>query len=352
MTTSNVPSETAPGAACKAKPELDSTQLLYPHTQADLDAAFQKLAATLLDKSRDAAGPDAWPSPKILILAGAQGSGKTYLLENRLLPSGRYANYVRLYLPSYRELHPAYEQLRNKSVLHIYQQTERFIWDLGRMLMTYALDNRYNIIMETALDSAEFVQFPPIAIGLKYQFEVHIIACQKEFSHWATLDRGVKSVAKREFDRFLSLSKLECSQGNARAILDAFEDACLARTGSSITMYHRGFETDMESQVLCHSRCENPESLVPHPDYNGAPFANVPHLDRTFSIERNPKANFPCSYLQYAEVVHAGMIAKETRQRMVQACCSTLQRAQAQMPNIPIEAFRELSLYVLKYIYP
>ncbi len=336
----------------EVKSESDPTALLYPHTDADVAAAFETLAVTVFDKTRDADGLNAPPSPKILILAGAQGSGKTYLLENTLLPSGRFANYVRLYLPSYRQLHPAYAQMSEESVLDIYKYTEDFIWKLGKKLMEYALEHSYNIIMETALDSAGFAQFPPIALAAGYQFEVHMIACKKEFSHWATLDRGVKSVANDELDRFLSLTKIEESHGNARAILDAFENACTKVPGSSITLYHRGFETDMESQVLCHSQCDTPTNLVAHSDYNGKPFARVPQMDRTFQIVRNAEADFPCSYVQYAQVVHAGMIAKETRQRMVQACCSTLQRAQAQMPNIPVGAFRELSLYVLKYIYP
>lgn len=324
----------------------------YPYTQADVDKAFTELSEWLFDTTRDADCITCEPGPKILIVAGAQGSGKTYLLENTLLPSGRYDNYVRLYLPSFRELHPHYAQMKDKGVLHVYDHTEAFVWALGDKVFAHAFANRYNIIMETALDSPEFAKFPPAAVERGYQFDVHLIACQKEFSHWATLDRGVKSIEKGELERFLPLSKIEASQLNARAILDAFEDACIQVPGSRITLYHRGLQTDMDSVPLCHSRCDAPLRLTPEADPEGRPFARLPDVNAFFSIVRNPQANFPCAYLQYAQVVHAGMINPEVREKMVQASCKTLNRAQALLPDVPSEVFRELSLYVLKYIYP
>ena len=72
----------------------------------------------------------------------------TFLLENKLLPSGRYEHYVRLYLPAFRELHPQYSQMKKHGVLHAYEHTERFVWELGAKVSGYALANRYNIIIE------------------------------------------------------------------------------------------------------------------------------------------------------------------------------------------------------------
>lgn len=325
---------------------------LYPYTDADLDTAFNALSESLFDTTRDSPCTGCEPNPKMLIVAGAQGSGKTYLLQKRLLPSGRYDNYVRLYLPSFRTLHPHYAQMKAKGVLHVYEHTERFVWALGDRVFNHAFANRYNIIMETALDSPNFADFPPVAVKAGYQFEVHLIACQKEFSHWATLDRGVKSIEKGELERFLPLSQIETSQLNARAILDAFEDACIQVPGSQITLYHRGMQTDMESLPLCHSRCDAPLQLTPEADHQGRPFARLPDINASFSIVRNPQANFPCAYLQYAQVVHAGMIDPNVRRKMVMASCKTLNRAQTLLPKVPADVFRELSLYVLKYIYP
>jgi len=325
---------------------------LYPFTDADLDEAFGSLEATLFDKKRDAQSPDSNPSPSILIVAGAQGSGKTYLLDNTLLSSGHYDHYVRLYLPMFRELHPHYATMQEHGTLHVYEHTESFIWGLCGKVFAHAFGNRYNIIMECALDDPGFASFPAQAVAAGYRFNVHLIACQKEFSHWATLDRGVRSIAANEIERFMSLSAIEGSQANARVILDAFENACTQVPNSEITLYRRGIETGMDSKVLCHSRCEAVDNLAPQPDFQGQPFVTAAHLNPSFQIRRSLEANAPCSYPQYSQVVHAGMLDAQTRQQMVRLCCKTLDRAQQEMTRLPTTVFRELSSYVLKYIYP
>lgn len=325
---------------------------LYPFSDSDVDTAFSTLGETLFDKARDADCTHCEPSPKILIVAGAQGSGKTYLLENTLLPSGRYNNFIRLYLPAFRELHPAYETMKHKGILHVYEHTESFIWALGGRVFNHAFSNRYNIIMETALDDPKFADFPPNAVKAGYRFDVHMIACQKEFSHWATLDRALKSIEKNELERFLRLSQIEASQFNARSILDAFEDACTQVAGSQITLYHRGIETDMKSRPLCHSQCEVPSELAPQQDLRGEPFVQIPTLNMQFTIRRTPLENYPCSYPQYAQVVNAGMIDSKVRQHMVKLCCKTLGLAEDKLDNIPPDALKDLSLYIMKYIYP
>lgn len=325
---------------------------LYSHTSTDVDNAFEALSASLFDKARDADCQECEPGPKILIVAGAQGSGKTYLLENKLLPTGQYDNYVRLYVPAFRELHPAYDLMKEHGSAYVYKHTEDFVWDLGRRVSDHAMANRYNIIMETALDNADFARFPPDAVAKGYRFEVHMIACQKEFSHWATLDRGVKSIAKQEFERFLLLSAIEASQLNAKAILDAFENACMQVPGSNITLYSRGIDTDMESKALCHSECTSPFELTPRANHDGQPFVILPSINLCFEIRRNAQANAPCSYPQYAHVVNAAMLEKAVRDKMVQFCCKTLERAQAIKDKVPDDVFRDLSMYVLKYLYP
>lgn len=324
---------------------------MYPFTEAHLQDAFAALGDTLFNQRREM-GEDGRPAPKLLILAGAQGSGKTYLLEKTLLPSGRYDNYVRLYLPEFRKLHPQYEQMQAQGVLHVYEHTEAFIWALGAKVMAHAFENKYNIIMETALDSLGFAEFPPLAVAAGYRFEVHLIACQKEFSHWSTLDRGVKSVAASELERFVSLTQIEKSQANARTILDAFENACTQVPGSEITLYQRGLEANRQTQPLCHSKCDSYAELTPQANYNGQPFVLVPGLNPSFEIRRSPKLNFPCSYLQYSQVVHAGLIDQQMRQEMVKVCCTTLDKAKSLIAQLPADVFRDLSLYVLKYVHP
>ncbi|MFK2913526.1 zeta toxin family protein [Pseudomonas sp. 3HC3] len=323
---------------------------LYPFTDTDLHLAFRKVVDTLFDKKRDYV--DGVLKPKMLIIAGAQGSGKTYLLENTLLKSGRYDNYVRLYETHFRELHPHYRAMEDKGVLHVYEHTESFIWRLGAMICTYAMENKYNIIMETALDSPHFADFPPEAARQGYQSEVHLIACQKEFSHWSTLDRVVNSVGNHEIERVVSLTQIEEAQINGRSIIDAFENACIEVPGSEIVIYRRGLETAKNSLPVCHSTCPEKGLLVPQQTYQGRAFFRGADLKIDFKVQRSPQADFPCSYIQYAQVVHAGLLGSEHRRAMAELNCKTLGQAQKLMSQLPVDVYRELCLYVLKYAKP
>lgn len=325
---------------------------LYPFTESDVEDAFAQLDNALFDKAREADGPESDPTPKMLIVAGAQGSGKTYLLEKQLLPSERYPNHVRLYLPAFRKLHPRYSEMSQHGVLHVYEHTETFIRALSGKVFAYAFANRYNIIMESALDDEAFAGFPPAAVAAGYCFEIHMIACKEEFSHWATLDRGVKSIAKGEIERFVALSQIQASQANAKKILNAFELACTQAPGSQITLYERGFETDQQSKVLCHSTCDAHGELTPQADYDGQSFFRAPYHDTPVEIRRSPEGSGSGAYLQFFQVVHAGMLDEPVRQQMVMACCKTLGRSTDLVPRISRDAFRDLSQYLLKYTYP
>ena len=95
----------------------------------------------------------------MLVVAGLQGSGKTYLLEKNLLPSKRYDNYVRLYLPEYRKKHPQYAEMIKLGVLHAYEHTEAFVREVSAKIFTQAFTGKYNIIMECAFDSIDFAAF-------------------------------------------------------------------------------------------------------------------------------------------------------------------------------------------------
>ncbi len=325
---------------------------LYSFTDSDVDDAIAQLDDWLFHNAREAAKSESGSSPEMLIVAGAQGAGKTYLLEKQLLPSGRYPNHVRLYLPDFRKLHPQYEAMSEHGVLHEYEHTETFIRALSGKIFELAFANRYSIIMESALDDKAFAGFPPGAVAAGYRFEIHMIACKEEFSHWATLDRGVKSVEKGEIERFVALSQIQASQANARNILNAFEHACTQALGSEITLYERGFETDQQSKVLCHSTCDAIGVLTPQADYNGQAFFQAPYHDTPVEIRRSPEGSGSGTYLQFFQVVHAGMIDEPVRQLMVKACCKTLGRSTDLVPRIPKDTFRELSQYVLKYTYP
>jgi hypothetical protein len=164
---------------------------------------------------------------------------------------------------------------------------------LGGKLFEHALANHYDIIMETALDDAAFADVPALAQQAGYQLELHLIACQKEFGHWNTLERGVKSVAEDLLERFVSLSKIEASQANAAKIIDAFEAACLVTPGSQISLYQRGMETHRDSKLLCHSICSPALHLVPQAAKAGEAYFQPPHINGLFEIAVLPWIRCP-----------------------------------------------------------
>lgn len=123
---------------------------IYRYTPEQLSAALSDITATLF------AGITPHTRPKLLITAGVQSSGKTWLLEKTLLPSGNYKNHVRLYLPEYRSKHPQYQEMLKHGVLHAYEHSETFIRELCGKIFEKAFTEKLNIIMECAFDSIDF----------------------------------------------------------------------------------------------------------------------------------------------------------------------------------------------------
>lgn len=189
----------------------------YTYTPEQVTAVFTEITATLFN------GITAEATPKMLVVAGLQGSGKTYLLEKNLLRSKRYDNYVRLYLPKYREKHPQYAEMITLGVLHAYEHTEAFVREVSTKIFVEAFKRKYNIIMECAFDSIDFAAFPPTATAAGYQVETHIVACNQEFAHASSIKRALRSLEKQEMERFVTVSMLDASVSNAQAIILAFE---------------------------------------------------------------------------------------------------------------------------------
>ncbi|MBK5373251.1 zeta toxin family protein [Pseudomonas sp. TH43] len=219
----------------------------YSHTPEQLTAAFTEISATLF------AAATAEASPKLLITAGVQSSGKTWLLEKTLLPTGKYSNYVRLYLPEYRKKHPQYQDMLKLGVLHAYEHTETFIRELGGKIFEKAFTQKLNIIMECAFDSIDFATLAATAVNAGYQFEVHIVACSQPFAFMSGFKRAFKSLEKQEPERFVRPSVIKSSLATAHAVVFALEAAARQSDGSQIFLYERGMGALKERAQRAHS---------------------------------------------------------------------------------------------------
>jgi hypothetical protein len=298
-----------------------SQALIYTYTPEDVTAAFDDISATLF------AGKTAESAPKMLISAGLQGSGKTYLLEKSLLPSGRYSNYVRLYLPEYREKHPQYAEMITLGVLHAYEHTEDFIRALINLITAEALARKYNIIMECAFDSIDFAGIPTFAAG--YQLEAHIVGCNQAFAHLSSIKRALKSLDQQELERFVSYSALESSMSNAQAIILAFETLAKAVSGSQIFLYERGLGALNDRMQRAHSTYSK-------------------DADGKLTISSITK---PYSYSAYNTIINNHVYSMAERDEMVKECHLALLKAGTFATQVPDFVYNDLYAYIVKYVY-
>jgi hypothetical protein len=321
----------------------------YSYTSTDVQRAFDTLFAELFTRPEVINITDQWP-PKILVVAGVQGSGKTYLLENTLLPSGNYDSYVRLYLPAFREYHPNYTNMQRHGVLHAYEHTESFVRELCSKIFTYAFSSKYNVIMECALDDINFTKVPEMATGIGYQFDVHLIACKREFAHLSTIKRALKSLTDQTLERFVDLTAIDASMGNAQGILTSFENACVKVKGSKITLYERGLGVLKNRRVVCSSLCNDDQELLPQ-SINDNDGTLVTPEENPVRIVRTSALNAPCSYTRYAAIVNAPIESRSERGEMLKECHVALVRTNAHSDKVHYSVFNDLYAYVAKHVY-
>ncbi|TFB36885.1 zeta toxin family protein [Pseudomonas sp. F01002] len=294
----------------------------YTYTPEQVTAAFNEIKVTLFS------GITAEATPKILVVAGLQGSGKTYLLEKNLLPSKRYENYVRLYLPDYRKKHPQYTEMIKLGVLHAYEHTEAFVREVSRKIFTQAFTDKFNIIMECAFDSVDFVAFATSATPAGYQFETHIVGCTQEFAHVSSIKRAFKSLEDQKMERFLTVSKLNASMSYAPAIILAFETAAKAVSGSQINVYERGFG------VL------NERTLIAQSTYTKAADGSV--------TTTTTKVDF--AYSVYSSIIDNHVFAVSDRDEVVKECHLALCKIATHASHVPNFVYNDLYAYIVKHV--
>ncbi|MGF6202106.1 zeta toxin family protein [Pseudomonas laurylsulfatiphila] len=293
----------------------------YNYSSDDVIKAFDEIHPVLF------VGKTAEAIPKLLITAGVEGSGKTYLLEKSLLPSGNYGNYIRLYLPEYRKKHPHYADMIKLGVLHAYEHTEAFARELGEKVFANALSQRYNIIMECAFDDIGFAGLAKFVPG--YQLEVHVVGCNHAFAHLSSIKRAFSSLEKQEMERFVSYSRLESSISNAPAVLVAFEFIAKTMSGSQIFLYERGLGTLSERVQRAHSTYTL--------DSNG-------NLNEVSTLQ-------PYAYSAYDTILRRSVYSMEERDEMVRECHLQLLKTSKYDKQVPDFVYNDLYSYITKYVY-
>jgi hypothetical protein len=293
----------------------------YTYSPADVTRAFEEITSTLF------AGKSIETPPKLLVTAGLQGSGKTYLLEKSLLPSGLYANYVRLYLPEYRKKHPQYVDMIKEGVLHAYAHTENFVRELSGKIFIETLTRQYNLIMECAFDDIGFSNLSTIAPG--YRLEAHIVGCNQAFAHVSSIKRALKSLENKELERFVSFSALTASMANAQTILLAFEAIAKVQSGSQILLYERGLGELKERTLRAHSNY-------------------IKDAAGRLSVSESTKAY---TYSEYRTIIDNHVYTVAERDEMVKECHLALLKTGTHAKQVPDFVYNDLYTYIEKYVY-
>jgi len=294
----------------------------YTYTPEQVIAAFNEISIALFT------GIKPEPTPKMLVTAGVQSSGKTYLLEKQLLPSGRYQNHVRLYLPEYREKHPQYEEMKAAGLMHAYEHTEAFIRDLCGKIFEKAFGERLNIIIECAFDSIEFAALPEFAANAGYQLEVHAVACNYPFAFISGVQRGFKSLENHQLERFVRPSALKSSLANAHAVLFALETASKRISGSQIFLYERGLGVLKDRVLRAHSvYTRNAQDLV--------------------SVS---STSTPYTYGAYEQVVGKSISSDAERNELVRESHLALFKATQYAAQVPDFLVNALYARIVKYV--
>jgi len=318
----------------------------YSYTPAELNAVYSELEKTLFNVRRDI-DADGQPAPKILVVAGVQGSGKTYMLNNHLLKDARYANFVRLYSEDMRLLHPRYAEFADQDVTRRYKHTDSFIYELCTLISAHAFQNKYNVILETALDSKEFTKDIAGPDLVDYQFDVHLIGCKKDFVHMSTVKRALDALESGSLERFVDIATIEAGIENAEVILNALEIACMRVSGSTISMYERGFGALKNRKMLCSSRCERVNTLTPvvFTDERGA---TITVEEQSHRIERSEAFAQPCSYATFIALVEAP-VTGEDRTHAWEEAYAALPRMRRFWKQIPPRLPDSIWGYIIQY---
>ncbi|WP_339452801.1 zeta toxin family protein [Pseudomonas sp. EA_5y_Pfl2_R50] len=293
----------------------------YSFTPEQLSVAFAEISTTLF------AGISADTTPKLLITAGVQSSGKTWLLEKTLLPSGKYDNYVRLYLPAFRQKHPQYQEMLKHGTQHAYEQTEKFIYDIAAKIFEKAFTHKYNIIMECAFDSISFATLPAVAVNAGYQLEVHIVACNQPFALISCFKRAFNSLEKQELERFVQPSTLKSSLATAHAMVFAMEAAAKQADGSQILLYERGMGALKDRALRAHS--------IYHKDERGVLTVTSP--GQLYSHARY-------------ERISSNSLNRAGRHELIKECHLMLQQANQYAGQIPDYVYGALYSRIFKYV--
>lgn len=131
--------------------------------------------------------------PIAYILGGQPGAGKT-ILQNSILKSNK--NCIVINADAFREFHPYFSEIQAAFGDEAPKYTQPFINRITEQLIRELSDEKYNLIIEGTLRTAETpINTCKMLKDKGYRVELHIIAVKKEISYESTILRYENAIA-------------------------------------------------------------------------------------------------------------------------------------------------------------
>lgn len=131
--------------------------------------------------------------PIAYILGGQPGAGKT-ILQNSILKSNK--NCIVINADAFREFHPYFSEIQAAFGDEAPKYTQPFINRITEQLIRELSDEKYNLIIEGTLRTAETpINTCKTLKDKGYRVELHIIAVKKEISYESTILRYEIAIA-------------------------------------------------------------------------------------------------------------------------------------------------------------
>lgn len=137
--------------------------------------------------------------PIAYILGGQPGAGKT-ILQNSILKSNK--NCIVINADAFREFHPYFSEIQAAFGDEAPKYTQPFINRITEQLIRELSDEKYNLIIEGTLRTAETpINTCKTLKDKGYRVELHIIAVKKEISYESTILRYEIAIASGKTPR-------------------------------------------------------------------------------------------------------------------------------------------------------
>ena len=131
--------------------------------------------------------------PVAYILGGQPGAGKT-ILQNYILKSNK--NCIVINADAFREFHPYYSEIQSAFGDDSPKYTQPFINRVTEQLISELSEEKYNLIIEGTLRTAETpINTCQMLKDKGYRVELHVIAVKKEISYESTILRYENAIA-------------------------------------------------------------------------------------------------------------------------------------------------------------